>query len=91
MVWDMPDGCKTPCESIGTCFETILQIFADLPTCARKVSILKKVVGRSLSTNQKNSILDVVAAYVQRFQVSPQSVIRCNFHPVDAIVVKGGP
>ena len=23
MVWDMPDGCKTPCESIGTCFETI--------------------------------------------------------------------
>ena len=23
MVWDMPDGCKTPCESIGTCYETI--------------------------------------------------------------------
>ena len=23
VVWDMLDGCKTPCGSIGTCFETI--------------------------------------------------------------------
>ena len=23
LVWDMPDGCKTSCESMGTCFATI--------------------------------------------------------------------
>ena len=68
----------------------ILQI-ADLPTCARKVSILEKVVGRSLSSNHNNSILDIVAINIKRFQVLPQSVIYCTFHPIDVIVVSGDP